>query len=211
VDLPVRLCGHWHSPSLAQVPEIGFADITPEIGPSAAGSSRSLAHVPCPDLWHAWSLALAPFPFDASAGHQIHREGPARQAWACPAQTVDLTEGGQWAPSEVVAVAAVAAVAVVVAVAVAVVGTAIVGAGAAAVAVVIAAVAVAVVVRQDLEWSCVGAYDPAGTGHFWVMFDADKPVSDKLTNVEIMTRGIATYLFTGGRATPLSDTLWLHG
>jgi hypothetical protein len=212
VDPPVRLCGH--SPSLAlALAETGFADIALETGPSAAGSSHPwVAHAPSQDLSHASASYALPFPFDASVGHQIHREGPARRAYACPAQiqprtwAVDPTKADLWAPSGVVAVAAVA---VVVAVAVAVVGTATAGAGAAAVAVAVAAVAVVVVVAaaaaavvvaaaaavaaaagpQDSEWPCVGAYDRAGTARFWVIFGADKSVSDKLTNVEMMTGG----------------------
>jgi len=57
-------------------------------------------------------------------------------------------------PSGVVVVVAVVAVGLVVAVAVAVIATVVVAA------------------HQDSEWTCVGAYDLAGTGHFWIMFDA---------------------------------------
>jgi hypothetical protein len=153
VDPPVRLCGH--SPFLA-LAETGCADIEPEMGPSAAGSSRPLvAHAPCQDLSHASVSWALPFPFDASVGHQNHREGPARQAYASPAQiqlqtwAADPTKAGRWAPSEVVAVAAVA---VVVAVAVAVVGTATAVVGAAVVAVAIAGVAAAVAVAGPQDW-----------------------------------------------------------
>lgn len=69
--------------------------------------------------------------------------------------------------------AAVAAVA-----AVAVIETATAVAGAVVVAVAIAIAAVAAGSPQDSVYSYVGAYDRAGTGRFWIMFDADKPISD---------------------------------
>jgi hypothetical protein len=83
-----------------------------------------------------------------------------------------------------------------------------------AVAVAVIATAIATVVvaaLQDLEWSCVDAYDPAGTGDDRVMFDAVKPVSEKLTNVKLMTTGLTAYLLARRGATLLSDTLLLHG
>jgi hypothetical protein len=103
---------------------------------------------------------------------------------------VDPTEAGQWESSEVDAVAAVVAavfveavvmsnvvvgvVTVVVVVVVVVVAVAVAAAAAAAVVVAVAAVA------AQQEWaSYVGAYDLGGTDHFWVMFDADNPVSER--------------------------------
>jgi hypothetical protein len=42
------------------------------------------------------------------------------------------------------------------------------------------------------------------------MFGADNPVSNKLTNVEIMTGGTTAYLLTRRGAAPLCNTLLLH-
>jgi hypothetical protein len=83
-----------------------------------------------------------------------------------------------------------------------------------AVAVAVSATAIATVVvaaLQDLEWSCVDAYDPAGTGHLRVVFDAVKPVSENLTNVKLMTTRLTTYLLARRGATLLPDTLLLQG
>jgi len=92
---------------------------------------------------------------------------------------VDPTEAGPWESSEVVAVAAVVGAVFVEAVVMSkvVVGAviAVVVAAAAAVAV----VAAAAVAAQQESASYVGAYDPGGIDHFWVMFDADNPVSER--------------------------------
>jgi len=43
------------------------------------------------------------------------------------------------------------------------------------------------------------------------MFDADKPMSDKPTDIKSITRGTTAYLFARRGVTPLSDTLLLQG
>ncbi len=93
---------------------------------------------------------------------------------------MDPTEAGPWESSEVVAVAAVVGAVFVEAVVMSkVVVGAVIAVVVVAAAAAVAVVAAAAVAAQQESASYVGAYDPGGIDHFWVMFDADNPVSER--------------------------------